>query len=180
MDAIGCMVHVNVATGMMVKFALRVVADDAMAPMTGDDGKPKALGGQQWEAVATFGHDDSDSKIEAVIGRIILTGNGEGEGVVSLKQNLHHKGCTPCDMFYSSFVAVGPFITEPAGVHWVRSADVLPPPVTEESCELFRVTAKQGHVLLFESGPGIWPVTQTEATLFTCPQPNHNNSIYLK
>jgi hypothetical protein len=176
MDAVGCMVHVNVATSMMVKFAVRVVADDAMAPMTGFDGKPKSLGGQQWEAVATFGHDDSDSKIEAVIGRIILTGNGEGEGIVSMKQNVHHKGCTPCDMFYTSFVSVGPFITQPADVHWVRSADVIPPPVTEESCELFRVTAKQGHVLLFESGPGIWPVTQTEATLFTCPQPVGNQT----
>lgn len=176
MDAIGCMVHVHVATGMMVRFALRLVAADAMAPMMGDDGTPKSLGGQQWEAVATFGHDDSDYKIDAVIGRVILTGNGQEEGIVSIAQNLHHKGCTPCDMFYSSFLSVGPFITSPADVHWVRSADVNPPPITDESCELFRVTAQQGHVLLLESGPGIWPVTQSEATLFTCPRPEGNQT----
>lgn len=175
MDAIGCAVHVHVATSMMIKFNVRVVADDAMAPLMGEDGHPKSLGGQQWEVLATFGHDEHDKK-EIVVGRVVLTGNGEDEGVVALKQNVHHKGCTPCDMFYASFVSVGPFVTSPAGAHWVRSADVVPPVLTEDSCELFRVTAKQGHVLLFESGPGIWPVTQAEATLFTCPQPSGNQT----
>jgi hypothetical protein len=176
MDAIGCAVHVHVATGMLIKFSVREVAEDAMAPMLDEDGNPKPLSGQQWEAVATFGHDDSDYKIDAVIGRVILTGNGEDEGIVDLKQNLHHKGCQPCDMFYSSIVSVGPFITSPSSVHWVRSADVVPPELTAESCELFRVTAKRGHVILFESGPGIWPVTQAESTLFTCPQPSGNQT----
>jgi hypothetical protein len=179
MDAIGCAVHVHVATGMMIKFALRVVADDAMAPMMGHDGKPKSLGGQQWEAVATFGHDDSDYKIDAVLGRVILTGNGEDEGIVEMKQNVHHKGCTPCDMYYSSFISVGPFISSPANVHWVRSADVVPPSEEEiglEICRLYRVTARRGHVLLFESGPGLFPTPQDTATLFTCPTPSGNQT----
>jgi|Transcript_56544 hypothetical protein len=171
-DALGCALHAHIGTGMMIRFAIRETADEALVPMVGADNVQHTLGGQQWEAVATFGLDNSTERIEAVIGRVILEGSSVNEGIISMKQTLEHKGCVPCDMFYSSVVSIGPFVTTPSDVHWVSSSDFLPPEGGADSCELYRVTADGGHVLRLESGPGLVAATQDRATLYTCPNPS--------
>jgi len=71
-------------------------------------------------------------------------------------------------MFYESTIVTGPFINDPPGAHVIRSADGTPPDLTEQSCELFRISAVGGYAVKFESGPGLWPAYEVNDTIFTC------------
>jgi hypothetical protein len=135
--------------------------------------------GVEWEVLAK---DIKNNIPEVTVGRVVLEGEGSEYGIKGLKQSHQHMGCTPCDLFYESATVTGPFITEPAGVHAVRSADTEPPVITSTSCELFRTssynepgtTNSYGTTLHFETGPGLWPSSQTATTLFTCTSASSN------
>jgi hypothetical protein len=135
--------------------------------------------GSEWEVIA---QDIKNNVLPMAVGRVVLEGIGCEYGINRLKQSHQHIGCTPCDLFYESTTVTGPFITEPAGVHSVRSAATEPPVITSTSCELFRTSSYNepgtsnayGTTLHFETGPGLWPSTQTSAQLFTCTSASSN------
>jgi hypothetical protein len=169
-DALGCGIHIELADEMMLEFRFQKQGDGVMANFEDTHGKVIAMMGQLWEAKAIFPLGGAEEKREVVIGRVVLAGNSDGEGIIDMMETVEHWKNIECDMVYTSIVTSGPNILRPSGVHKLVNADIIAPQLTSQSCELFRVSALAGGQLRYEHGPGIWSSTQTPGvTAFTCP-----------
>jgi len=161
-----CTAAIAMSSNQLFAYRLRRVADTATGTLEGN-----SYVGTEWEVTA---EDLSQSSPIMVVGRVILAGNSAVYGIKSMRQSHQHIGCVPCDLFYESTIISGPFIQEPVGVHAVRSADGTPPPLTSESCELFRISSIGGFAVQFETGPGLWPPFEVNDTIFTCSHTGKN------
>jgi len=155
-----CTAPIQMGSRQVFAYRLRSIAESATGTLAGS-----TRSGTEWEVTA---EDLTDSSPTMTVGRFILEGNAAQYGIKSLRQSHQHLGCVPCDLFYESTIVSGPFINDPPGVHVIRSADGQPPPLTAESCELFRMSAIGGTTVKFETGPGLWPPIQVNDTIFTC------------
>lgn len=114
--------------------------------------------GTEWEVVVT----DLSTHEVFVLGRVLLEGDTQSQGI-NLWTNFHeHLGCTPCDAFYESTTVTGPFIREPQGAHKI-SRVYVEPPKSEYTCRLFRTVGLSNFAVLIETGPGVAPATEADA-----------------
>jgi hypothetical protein len=161
-----CSAGIAMASSQIFSYRLRSIAESATGSLGGN-----SYVGTEWEVTA---EDLTQTSPVMVVGRVILAGNAAIYGIKSLRQSHQHLGCVPCDLFYESTITAGPFIMDPVGVHALRSADGIPPALTSESCELFRISAIGGYTVKFETGPGLWPPFQVNDTIFTCSHSGEN------
>lgn len=162
--AMRCWAKMTMTSSQLFEYRIRKVADADQGIL-----ESNVFMGAKWEVYATDVTQKVDSNTRmTVVGRVILAGNSEKNGIVKLWQSHEHIGCVPCDLFYESTIVSGPFIQHPVGVHVVRSAKASPPSLTAESCELFRISSLGGLHVMFETGPGMWPPFEVNDTLFTC------------
>lgn len=166
-----CEVTTAMTSGSIYAYSLRRTATSATGNLAG-----KSLVGTGWEVRAhdvTMGPEATEPS--TVVGRVVLAGNPQVYGIRNMWQTHHHVGCTPCDLFYASMIATGPFVLEPANVHVVKSADGVPPKLTDESCELYRISSLDNALSVkFETGPGLWPPFEVNDTIFTCSHSSTN------
>jgi hypothetical protein len=162
-----CTTKVAMNSNQLFKYRVRSTASSSTVSYDGHSWQ-----GPEWTITA---QDISHSQEAMVVARIVLNGNDATHGIEGLAQTHGHLGTVPCDMFYESVIASGPFISDPPGVHVVRSADGDPPPLSAQSCELYRLSSLGGYSVQFESGPGLWPPSQINDTIFTCSHLSANS-----
>lgn len=161
-----CTAGIAMSSNQLFAYRIRSIAESATGTLDGN-----SYVGTEWEVTA---EDLSQASPVMTVGRVILAGNSAVYGIKAMRQSHQHIGCVPCDLFYESTIISGPFINDPVGVHVIRSADGTPPPLTSESCELFRMSAIGGFAIKFETGPGLWPPFEVNDTIFTCSHSSTN------
>jgi len=158
-----CEFHIAMDSSQLFEYTMRRSNASAKGILDGN-----VHTGSEWEVVAHLHGATDPSTATMTVGRVILGGTSETEGIIDLRQDHEHIGLVPCDRFYESTIATGPFIVEPAGAHAVGSANGDPPALSAESCELFRISSIGGYAVHFETGPGLWPAYEVNDTIFTC------------
>lgn len=161
-----CTAAIAMSSKQVFAYRIRKVAESSTGTLAGN-----SYVGTEWEVTA---EDLTQASPVMTVGRVVLAGNSAIYGIKKLGQSHQHIGCVPCDLFYESTIVSGPFIEEPVGVHAVRSANGMPPPLSSESCELFRISSMAGLSVRFETGPGLWPPFEVNDTIFSCQHTGAN------
>jgi len=155
-NVIRCEAAIAMDSGSLFHYRIRKVQNDATAA--------DQYVGPEWEVTAIDLTQDSSV---VVVGRVILTGEKRSQGIKRLSQSHHHLGCVHCDLFYESTIISGPFISDTTREYNITTADAVPPALTSESCEKFRISSMGGTTVMFETGPGVWAASQARDTIFS-------------